>query len=79
MHLCTNTSLHPQVALEQVLSEAGSVLGRGGVIAVPTETIYGIATSVDSSEGIERVYTIKGRNTAKPIAICLSDVQQIDG
>lgn len=48
------------------------------MIAVPTETIYGIAASVDSTEGIEKIYAIKGRNTAKPIAICLSDVEQLD-
>ena len=54
------------------------VLRSGGVVALPTETVYRIAASIESSEGIERLYQIKGRKKAKPIAICLSEVEDID-
>ena len=64
--------------MERAVSEATAFLKDGGVIAVPTETVYGIAASAESSEAIERIYAIKGRNKDKPIAICLSDVSQID-
>ena len=54
------------------------MLRSGGVVALPTETVYGIAASIETSEGIERLYQIKGRKKAKPIAICLSEVDDID-
>jgi len=61
-----------------VIEAAASVLSSGGVVAVPTETVYGIASSANSSEGIEKIYAIKGRQKSKPIAICLSEIDQID-
>ena len=61
-----------------VIEAATSVLSSGGVVAVPTETVYGIAASVDSNEGIEKIYAVKGRQKSKPIAICLSEIDQID-
>ena len=54
------------------------MLRSGGVVALPTETVYGIASSAESSEGIEKLYTVKGRRKTKPIAICLNEVDDID-
>ncbi len=54
------------------------MLNSGGVVALPTDTIYGIAASVNSVEGIERLYEIKGRNRGKPIAICVGDLDDVD-
>ena len=65
------------MALERALEEASSVLRNGGVIALPTDTIYGIAASVSSDEAIKKLYSIKGRQQNKPIAICVSDIQDI--
>ena len=67
-----------QVVLDKAVEEAVSVLSSGGVVATPTETIYGIAASVNSNEGVQRLYAIKGRRESKPIAICLSEVEDID-
>ena len=54
------------------------MLRSGGVVALPTETVYGIASSAESSEGIEKLYRVKGRRKTKPIAICLNEVDDID-
>ena len=54
------------------------MLKCGGVIAVPTETVYGIATIASSDEGIDRVYAIKGRDHSRPVAICLSKVEEVE-
>ena len=67
-----------EAVVKLAIAKAVSVLSSGGVVAVPTETIYGVAASVNCSEGIEKIYTIKGRQRSKPIAICISEVDQID-
>lgn len=67
-----------QLSTDHALEEATSVLNAGGVVALPTDTLYGIAASVNSTAAIERLYEIKGRLSSKPIAICVSDIEDID-
>ena len=67
----------PQKTLEEVLQETSAALRRGGVVAIPTDTIYGVASLVSSNEGIERIYEMKGRLRDKPLAICVSEVEQV--
>lgn len=59
------------------MQEAVAVLKGGGVIAIPTDTIYGVASLVSSNEGVERIYGMKGRQREKPLAICISDVSEV--
>ena len=47
------------------------------VIAVPTDTIYGLAGLAQSDEAVRRIYDIKGRQLLKPISICVSGVADI--
>ena len=60
-----------------MLQEASATLIGGGVIAIPTDTIYGVASLVTSNEGVERIYRMKGRQRGKPLAICVSDLDQV--
>lgn len=61
----------------EILHSTLQALKEGKVIAVPTDTIYGLACLAQNSEAIKRVYDIKGRNGNKPLAICVADVQDI--
>ena len=47
------------------------------MIAVPTDTIYGIAAYAQSTDSINRIYDIKKRNYNKPIAICVGEVDDV--
>ena len=67
----------PQKTLEEVLQETSAALRGGGVVAIPTDTIYSVASLVSSNEGIERLYKMKGRRRDKPLAICISEVEQV--
>lgn len=49
----------------------------GNVIAVPTDTIYGLAANAQDREAILKLYKIKGREFTKPLSICVSSVDQI--
>ncbi|XP_038657222.1 yrdC domain-containing protein, mitochondrial isoform X1 [Scyliorhinus canicula] len=61
----------------EVLAETVKVLQCGRVVAVPTDTIYGITCLAQNSEAIRRIYEIKGRNEKKPLAICVGNVEDI--
>lgn len=60
-----------------ILTENHSNDHLGPVIALPTDTIYGLAGSAQDDKAIQRLYDIKGRSSSKPLAICLSEVAHI--
>lgn len=60
------------------VSHALDILERGGVVAFPTDTVYGLGVPVFSAEGIERLYAIKGRTHSKAIAVLLSSAEELE-
>ena len=60
-----------------LVSAASVVLCDGGIIAVPTDTIYGIASLAQNSAAIGRLYEVKGRRCSKPLAISVSSVNDV--
>ncbi|XP_040193137.1 yrdC domain-containing protein, mitochondrial [Rana temporaria] len=62
---------------KEILNTSAGLLQQGGVIGVPTDTIYGIACLAQSSQSMSNIYNLKGRNGTKPLAICVGDVEDI--
>lgn len=60
---------------EAGLEEAAAVLMSGGVAVIPTDTVYGLAAHPDFPDAVERLYTIKGREAKKPIALLAADAE----
>jgi L-threonylcarbamoyladenylate synthase len=56
---------------------AREVLLAGGVIAIPTDTVYGIACLVKKRESIQRLYAIKERELMKAIPVLIGTLEQI--
>lgn len=54
-----------------------SILKKGGVIAVPTDTIYGLAALVRNEQAVRRIYEIKGRSFTKPLAMSVGYVDDL--
>ena len=54
-----------------------AILQNNGVIAVPTDTIYGFAALVSSEQAVRRIYEIKGRSFTKPLAIAVGDIDDV--
>lgn len=52
-------------------------LQDGACAVIPTDTIYGIVTSALHKEGVERIYTIKGRSPEKPCIILLDSPERM--
>jgi L-threonylcarbamoyladenylate synthase len=60
------------------LPHAVDVLKNGGLVAFPTDTVYGLAALPKKVEFIERLYTAKGRESTRAIAILLSSPAELD-
>ena len=48
------------------------------VIIFPTDTVYGIGTSVYNKDGIDKIYSIKKRDRNKPLAVLCAHIEQIE-
>ncbi|GAP15214.1 tRNA threonylcarbamoyl adenosine modification protein, Sua5/YciO/YrdC/YwlC family [Longilinea arvoryzae] len=59
------------------LPRALEILQAGGVIAFPTDTVYGLGCRVDLSQSIDRIYQIKERDQAKAIPVLIGDVAHL--
>jgi L-threonylcarbamoyladenylate synthase len=57
-------------------ADAARVLAAGGLVAFPTDTVYGIAVSLETPGGIERLFAAKQRPPDKAIALLIADVAQ---
>ncbi|KAH8371279.1 hypothetical protein KR093_006795 [Drosophila rubida] len=58
----------------EALRLAEQCLHMGKVIALPTDTVYGLACDANNEEAIQHMYDIKGRDEHKPVAICVNNI-----
>ncbi|HBZ96445.1 MAG TPA: threonylcarbamoyl-AMP synthase, partial [Phycisphaerales bacterium] len=58
---------------EEILSEAVAILHSGGVVGIPTETVYGLGASTTDPDAIRSIYRIKGRPSDNPLIAHVSD------
>jgi L-threonylcarbamoyladenylate synthase len=56
---------------------AAAVLLNGGVVAIPTDTVYGLACDARNPAAIRRLYALKGREARKPLACLTAYTEQI--
>jgi L-threonylcarbamoyladenylate synthase len=54
-------------------------LRAGGLVAVPTETVYGLAADADRREAVARVFAVKGRPADHPLIVHVAGVDRLDG
>ena len=59
------------------LAEAAAILRAGGVVAMPTDTLYGLAADPFSSDAVARVFAVKGRPAERAMPLVAADVDQV--
>jgi len=64
------------MTLDQELERAKEQLEAGGVVALPTETVYGLAASIRSEAGLQKIFAIKERPFFDPLIVHISDLEQ---
>lgn len=63
---------------DQGLTRAAAILRAGGLVAVPTETVYGLAANGLDRSAVERVYDVKGRPAVKPLSLLVEGPAALD-
>ncbi len=62
---------------EQDIKKAGEILKNGGLIAFPTETVYGLGANGLDEEAVSKVYKAKGRPSDNPMILHIAEISEI--
>jgi tRNA threonylcarbamoyl adenosine modification protein (Sua5/YciO/YrdC/YwlC family) len=70
-------TINPDNPQLRLIRQAVTILRNGGVIAYPTDTIYGIGCDVFNKKAIERIYIIKQKNRKEPLSFICPDLKDV--
>jgi L-threonylcarbamoyladenylate synthase len=59
------------------IKEAAAILRRGGLVAFPTETVYGLGADASNPGAVARIYAVKGRPSNHPVIVHIGDRGQL--
>ena len=74
---CNMTTNVVSINENHLIERCIEILKNDGILAVPTDTIYGLAGLVNSEKAIRKIYEIKGRSFIKPLAISVGEVEDL--
>lgn len=60
------------------IKAAVDYLKSGGIIAIPTDTVYGLGADPFNADAVQKLYTLKGRPEEKPIPLVLGSVEDVE-
>ena len=69
--------INPSNPQKRLIDKAVEILKDGGIIAYPTDTIYGFGCDMYNKKAIQRIYQIKKRDPQKPFSFICSDLKNI--
>jgi L-threonylcarbamoyladenylate synthase len=67
-------ALDPAAPDPDVLEEAAAVLRAGGLVAFPTETVYGLGANALDADAVQRIFAAKGRPSYNPVIAHVADI-----
>jgi tRNA threonylcarbamoyl adenosine modification protein (Sua5/YciO/YrdC/YwlC family) len=67
-------SLNPETPQPRLVNRVVECLKQGGVIAYPTDTIYGLGCDIFNKKGVKKLYQIKQRDPKKPFSFICADL-----
>lgn len=62
---------------KEVIREAGDILKKGGLVAFPTETVYGLGADALQEEAAKKTYEAKGRPSDNPLIVHIADYEDL--
>jgi len=69
----------PPPRTDEALDRAATLIRSGGLVAIPTETVYGLATDALDSESVDRIFRAKGRPASNPLIVHVADAAMARG
>ena len=61
------------------IARAGEILKSGGLVAFPTETVYGLGANALDEAAAAQIYAAKGRPSDNPLIVHIADIEALEG
>ncbi len=65
-------------AAKEILAKAGSIIREGGLVAFPTETVYGLGGDALNPESSKKIYAAKGRPSDNPLIVHVASMEDVE-
>lgn len=62
---------------EGLMEEAATIIRKGGTVAFPTETVYGLGANGLDEEAVKKIYKAKGRPSDNPLILHISSMEEL--
>jgi L-threonylcarbamoyladenylate synthase len=77
------TNDHPRTTIlprsaPRAIEWSAEEIARGGVVAIPTDTVYGLVASLAHEDAIDRIYALKGRPAEQPLPVLVSSIDALE-
>ena len=63
---------------KEVMEQAGRIIREGGLVAFPTETVYGLGANALDEEAAKKTYEAKGRPSDNPLIVHIADLSDLN-
>ncbi|MGN1130071.1 MAG: L-threonylcarbamoyladenylate synthase, partial [Ruminococcus sp.] len=60
------------------IEKAGEILASGGLVGIPTETVYGLAADALNGSAVAKIFEAKGRPMDNPLIVHIKDIKDIN-
>ena len=71
-------TINPESFRDEELEEACRILQKGGLVAFPTETVYGLGGDAMHPEASAKIYAAKGRPSDNPLIVHIADMDALE-
>lgn len=71
------STLHLHAINDDDVRTAGNILRAGGLVAIPTETVYGLAADATNPDAVSRIFAAKGRPATHPLIVHIGEIQTL--
>ena len=70
--------INPDKPQKEAIELAAEVIKSGGLVAFPTETVYGLGADCSNKKAVKRVYSVKNRPSGKPLTLHIADINMLE-
>ncbi len=69
--------IDPNEPREKIVKKAARIIKDGGLVAFPTETVYGLGADALNEEAVRKIFEVKGRSLDKPLSILIGNKEEL--
>lgn len=70
--------MHTRIITDDNMASAAEIIQSGGLVAVPTETVYGLAANGLDEDAVQKIYDVKNRPETKPISLLVTGMTDVE-